>query len=355
MHAVPARLVRKNKNSEGIMLILSNGLTEVVDEGFLKVANSLVKRIKKSRPDVEIVSYERQSSLSDHYIELNKLLINKKLISLVRKHRDNLLYVPFPAKSFATALRIFILSLYKRSKMSVILVMQDEMNFIAKLLMKFSNAEIYVLSRDSENYYKSFICENRVKLLKAGIDTKKFIPVDIAKQKSLKEKYGFDKDKSVVLHVGHLKNGRNVGELAKVSKEHQVLLVTSTLTASEQDAELREKLLSQSNVKIISEYLPAIEEIYQLSDIYFFPTVARGNCIDIPLSCMEAASCGKPILTTDYGAMKDFKGKDGFFFIDKLDTDSINSMINEILARKDYNSRDSVIEYDWDSAVSNFC
>jgi len=300
------------------MLILSNGLTEVVDEGFLKVANSLVKRIKKLRPDVEIVSYERQSSLSDHYIELNKLLINKKLISLVRKHRDKVLYIPFPAKSFATALRIFVLSIYKRCKLSVILVMQDEMHFFAKLLMKFSNAEIYVLSHDSETYYKSFIREERVKLLKTGIDTKKFVSVDTATQQALKEKYGFDKAKSVVLHVGHLKNGRNVGELAKISEEYQVLLVTSTLTASEQDNELRRKLSERPNVKIIDEYLPAIEEVYQLSDIYFFPTVMRGNCIDIPLSCMEAASCGKPVLTTGYGAMKNIKGKDGFFFIEKF-------------------------------------
>lgn len=337
------------------MIILSNGLTEVVDEGFLKVANSLVKRIKKLRPDVEIVSYERRSSLSDHYIELNKLLINKKLISLVRKHRDNVLYIPFPAKSFATALRIFVLSIYKRCKLSVILVMQDEMNFIAKLLMRVSKAEIYVLSRDSEIYYKSFIREVRVKLLRTGIDTKKFVPVDTTTQRLLKEKYGFDKDKRVVLHVGHLKNGRNVGELAKISEEYQVLLVTSTLTATEQDNELRKKLSERPNVKIIDEYLPAIEEVYQLSDIYFFPTVLRGNCIDIPLSCMEAASCGKPVLTTGYGAMKDFKGKDGFFFIDENDSDSINLMIKDILAKKDYDSRNSVIEYDWDNAVSSFC
>ena len=34
------------------MMILTNGLTDVVDEGFLKVANSLVKRLKKAHQEI---------------------------------------------------------------------------------------------------------------------------------------------------------------------------------------------------------------------------------------------------------------------------------------------------------------
>jgi glycosyltransferase involved in cell wall biosynthesis len=217
--------------------------------------------------------------------------------------------------------------------------------------MKFSNAEIYVLSHDSETYYKSFIRKERVKLLKTGIDTKKFVPVDATTQRVLKEKYGFDKDKRVVLHVGHLKNGRNVGELAKVSDEHQVLLVTSTLTASEQDNELRKKLSDRSNVKIIDRYLPAIEEVYQLSDMYFFPTVMQGNCIDIPLSCMEAAACNKPIVTTDFGEMREFIGKEGYYFIDLFEADKLNQLIVQALNTKKLSTRSAVLDYDWRFAI----
>ena len=64
------------------ILILTNGLTEQADEGFLNVANQLIKRIKKMNPDVYIASYERKSDLADRYFVLNKLFFNAASISL---------------------------------------------------------------------------------------------------------------------------------------------------------------------------------------------------------------------------------------------------------------------------------
>ena len=92
------------------MIILTNGLTGVADEGFLKVANSLIKRIKSRDTDnVFIITYERGSEFSDKHVEVNKLLLNKDLIATIRNRKDDVLYIPFPAKPIATALRIFIL------------------------------------------------------------------------------------------------------------------------------------------------------------------------------------------------------------------------------------------------------
>ena len=62
------------------MLILTNGLTETADEGFLKVANSLVKRIKrKLQADAFVVTYDRESAISDKHLHLNKFLWNSEL------------------------------------------------------------------------------------------------------------------------------------------------------------------------------------------------------------------------------------------------------------------------------------
>ena len=44
------------------MLILSNSLSQTADEGSLKLATSIVKRLKKENPDTYIISYERSFS-----------------------------------------------------------------------------------------------------------------------------------------------------------------------------------------------------------------------------------------------------------------------------------------------------
>ena len=300
------------------MLILTNCLTDTVDEGALKVANSLVKRIKASSDEVKVLSYDREHILSDKHLKLNKLMLNKQLISEIRKSRSDLLYIPFPAKTLPTAIRIFILSLYKRGNMNTVLVMKGKYSFFAKLFLRLSRSNIIALSKESAEYYKQILSEKRVKYIKAGVDTKRFVPAAKQEQSELKLKYGLDKDRPVVLHVGHLKYGRNVQKLADIDKQYQVLLVCSTLTENERDEDLKQRLSSCDNIRIIDSYIPCIEEIYKLSDIYFFPTYASSNCIDVPLSVLEAASCDKPVVATKFGELKEFVNKEGFYFINYI-------------------------------------
>ena len=332
------------------MLILTNGLTEKADEGFLNVANNLVKRIKKSCPNTTVVSYERSSHLTDRYIKLNKLLLNKELISLIRLCDEDLLYIPFPAKAIATALRIFILSIFVKRKLKVLLVMKTGFNYFTSLLVLLSRAEIIVLSRESEMFYKKYLPDRKIKYIKTGVDTTRFVPVSVEKLASLKVKYGLSSDKPVLLHVGHLKHGRNLDILKNVDQKYQVLIVISSMTEKERDTDLCQILENCENVRIIDEYLSNIEELYQLADAYIFPTVEEGNCIDTPLSCLEAAACNKPVITTSYGEMKEFANVKGLFFIKDAD---INAVIEMALNCDECLTRESVLSYDWNYAVEN--
>ncbi len=329
------------------MLIVSNGLTERPDEGFLNVANHLVKRLKAARSDVFVVSYERQSSCTDCYLKLNKLLLHPKLISLVRRHRDSVLYLPFPAKTLPTALRIFLLSLFAGKPIRVILVMKSEMGAWARRLLRWSKAHLVVFSKEAANFYSHIVSSDRVTYWKTGVDTERFVPVSAQRSRELKEAYGLDPDRPVILHVGHLKAGRNVGRLLELDPRYQVVLVSSTLTKEEQDPALKEQLESAPNVTLWGEYLPHIEEMYQLADLYFFPTLESGNCIDVPLSCLEAASCGVPVMTTPYGEMKELLGKPGFYPMEP-------EAIPFILEQEKGLSRQAVLPYDWNEAVRFF-
>lgn len=332
------------------MLILSNALTNVVDEGCVKVANSLVKRLKKADESTTVIAFDRQSDLADEYVTVNKFLLNRSLISKIRKNKGNVLYIPFPAKTRSTALRIFILSLFAGKNFRVMLSMTDGIDFLSKALLKISRAKLTVFSKRSYELYTDVVGEKKVDYLKAGVDTVKFVPVSKERSDELKLKFGFDLDKKIVLHVGHLNRGRNVQQLEKLSKNYQTLLITSTQTKNEQDIELKNELLS-CGVKIIDTYIPDIEQIYQMADVYFFPVVQEGKCIDVPLSCMEAAACNKPIVTTDFGEMREFVGKDGFYFINSFEEDALCSKIEEASGAEDVSTRAAVLDYDWQFAT----
>ena len=129
------------------------------------------------------------------------------------------------------------------------------------------------------------------------------------------------------------------------------MLVTSTLTKGEQESDLRDKLDNAPNVKIFDNYIPNIEEIYQMADVYLFPTVEECNCIDVPLSCMEAAACGKPVVTTAYGEMSEFKDVSGFYFIESFAPEELNLLIENALAEGAPHSGAAVKDYDWGGAV----
>ncbi len=333
------------------MLILSNALSNVADEGCVKVAKNLVKGIKQNK-NALVVAFDRRSDLADKYITVNKLLLNRNLIKIVKEHKGEVLYIPFPAKPISTAVRIFILSLFAGKNFKVVMSMTTKTGFISRELLKISHAKFVVFSNSAFCFYKKFIGKDRVSYLKTGVNTKKFMPVSKEESAQLKQKYGFDTEKKLILHVGHLKSGRNVMELKKISPEHQVLLVTSTLTKDEQDIYIKHELLKCPNIKIIDTFVPNIEEIYQMADVYFFPVIMDGNCIDVPLSCLEAAACNKPIVTTDFGEMSEFKGKNGFCFVDSFDTLEINRKINEVLDISQVDTRSAVVDYDWKFAVA---
>lgn len=335
------------------MIILSNAFSAKEDEGALKVATSLVKRVVQAEPESFVISFERESALSDLHLELNKLLVNRALFSEIRKRNEPVLYIPFPAKEWATALRVLILSLVAKRKLYILLVMTCKCGFLGRLLFRISGAKILTLSEENERLYADMVSADRVKYLRTGVDTERFHPVSADRVRVLKEKYGFDPDLPVVLHVGHMKSGRNIEMLLGLDECYQILLVTSTQFRDEQDTALRDRLLKAPNVRLIDTYLENIEEIYQLSDVYVFPVIEKGNCIDIPLSCLEAAACGTPVVTTRYGEMKAFEGKEGFFFIDSFERDCLNRTVKAALTQGSGIVREAVLEYDWSHAVSH--
>lgn len=125
-----------------------------------------------------------------------------------------------------------------------------------------------------------------------GINTEKFSPYcgDVS---ILKETLGLPKDKPIVLHVGHCSSGRFLNEMLTLDKEkyHPVIVASGMF-----DDENTIQQLKNGEVDLRFGFVKNIEDYYRCADVYFFPTKSSEYVISVPLSCMEALSCGTPVV-----------------------------------------------------------
>ena len=124
-----------------------------------------------------------------------------------------------------------------------------------------------------------------------GIKTDKFAPVTTEKQREIKQKYGFDPEKPLVIHVGHCSSGRGLEDFAEICSAERLIVASGMFENAD-----TVNTLQQAGVCIRKGYLEHVEEVYQMADAYLFPTHSAEYVISIPLSVMEALSCGVPVV-----------------------------------------------------------
>ena len=332
------------------MIILSNCLTDTADEGTRKVATNMVRVLKQKKPDTTVITYDSRCSLSDVHLSVNKLLLSRKLLNLVKNKKEGVLYIPSPAKLLPLAIRMFVLSKAAKTGLSVVLTMPFAVKPLSKKLLQVSGAKILTLCERTRQYYAQAL-EIPARRLCAGVDVQRFCPVSRQEKEALRKQYGLPAEKPIVLHVGHLKKGRNVAQLLNLSEKFHGVLVVSPHTAEEQDIKLKAQLLEKENITLMEEYIPQIEQIYQLSDVYLFPVVQEESCIDSPLSALEAAACGIPVVTTDFGEMKSLLDEAGFYQIRSFAPEQLSGLLEQAIGEKQ-DPRPAVLAYDWQNAVA---
>jgi len=189
-----------------------------------------------------------------------------------------------------------------------------------------------------------------VHFLPSGVDTSRFVPVDDARKKDLRRKHGVDEGAFVVLHVGHINRGRNVQIFETVARvgDIQVMLVGSTSTPHDEDLA---RQLKQAGVRLIREYVPHIEEIYQLADAYIFPVVSEDAAIGVPLSVLEAMACNLPVVTTPFGGLPGiFPKGNGFVYFNG--ENDLPASIDAVRRLQQSSTRGMVEPYDWKNVAS---
>ena len=133
-----------------------------------------------------------------------------------------------------------------------------------------------------------------------GYDPELFKPVDMEMKKKLRVRYGIPVDRYIVLHVGHVKENRNLQALLRYRDWGADI---QPVVKSVEIEPVWRNHLRQAGVIVIDEYTDDINEIYQAADLYFFPVSKGTGSIEFPLSVIEACACNLPVLTTRFGAL----------------------------------------------------
>lgn len=291
------------------ILIISEELNFPFDEGIKNFAYNLIRGLSKDNK-VFTISI-RGDTTNERYIE--KLNVNKTFLSYSLLKKINtfnpaiIIYIPSPSATIYSFMRIKVLKLYaKRIKIVMFALQPRKYSFISQKLIPFLAPNIVLVqSRGVLKQLCKFGCD--VKLIPSGVDLKRFHPVNNERKLELRKKYGMAPSKFLVLHVGHVNTNRNIQVLKELQGNNsQVILVGSTST--KQNKGLVEEL-RVIGVKVVTDYLENIEEIYQLSDLYLFPVQDEGTAISFPLTILEAMAVDLPVIASDIGPFKEILGK----------------------------------------------
>ena len=246
-----------------------------------------------------------------------------------------------------------IISLHCRNAKTVMSAMRPCVTYLSKGYIPLLKPDlILVQSLETENMFKKRGC--KTEFLPCGVDTKKFIPATERAKEELREKYRIDKNTFVILHIGSIKEGRNVQLLEKLQKgNNQVVIIGAMSTGIN---EIIAQQLEKSGCFVWTKYFKNVEEIYAMADCYIFPTVYKKNTlgrviadsVEMPLSVLEAMSCNLPVITTKFGALpRVFEEGDGLFFVEE--EREFISALKEIKNGTNIKTRKKVSPYAWEN------
>jgi glycosyltransferase involved in cell wall biosynthesis len=283
--------------------IVSDDLAGPPDEGVRKFTVAISAALGRTH-DVALLTTTQASPVAGvRSIPASRTFISRSLRTAIRQGEpDVLIYATHRSATFFSFIRARILAAYAPAARIVLLGLQTRRHsWWQRQMIRLMRPDLVVVQSAANRAYLERIgC--RAVVIHSGVDAETFQPVDDERHHALRVTYGIAGENPVVLHVGHLQAGRGIAVLGELARSGgcQVLLVASSSTTQE-DA-LR-RLLEQSGVRIMSEYLPRIEELYQLADCYVFPVETTDNAIEVPLSVLEALACDLPVVTTRFGGL----------------------------------------------------
>lgn len=266
--------------------------SSVYDEGL----NQLSNRFQKYFQHIHIVK-----------VVNTKHALDPRTLRMLRGFRPDIIhYITGP-----TVRSLFVLSVYRHvvrlSAKLVISATRPYFTLLQSRMIKYLRPDfVFSQSRKWERVFSS--AGVATTFMPNPVDTEKFRKLAISKNE-LRSKHGLPLDKKLVLHVGHFRKNRRLDLLAAAQKRLSVdntlfIIVGGTFHPEEDNITA---FLKASGCMVINHYVDNIEELYNACDVMVFPIdklredynpkhYDEIGVIDMPLSILEALSCGLPVI-----------------------------------------------------------
>ncbi|MBI5049487.1 MAG: glycosyltransferase family 4 protein [Nitrospirae bacterium] len=331
------------------ILFVSEALSVPFDEGIKNVAVLLHRLLELKTNSLTVTKAENNTAgLKISKIALNKLFLNFKLKTIIKNYSpDIIFYLPEASVTFNSFIRAKVLKYMSRvSKVVVLGVQHRKYSSLQSLIIaNFLRPDLLLLlGKSDEDFFRGRGLHVRV--LPPAVDITKFCPAIKEEKEKIRAEYNIPNDKTVVLHVGHIRTSRNIECFMEIQKIDNIQVIIIGSTSTDTEHRLKEKLV-KAGVRVIDDFVSDISKIYKMSDVYVFPVLSSTAAIEMPLSVLEALACNLFILTTRFGGLSDYFKKDtGFKYFDT--SEELIKLIRGMDRIETCNNRAKIEGFTWD-------
>ena len=200
---------------------------------------------------------------------------------------------------------------------------------IEKICSYFTDVLITINTEDFARAKKRMRAKRIVYIPGVGIDLCKFENLDVDR-KELRKKFGFSNDDVVLVSVGELNLNKNhqlvVNAIAGMENSKIHYLIAGEGENRKSLECLIEKLGMVSNIHLLG-YRTDILQIYQLSDVFIFPSFREG----LSVALMEAMASGLPCVVSRIRGNVDLIDEQGGTLFCPTNVEEVQQAISKVI------------------------
>lgn len=292
------------------ILLVAEELDLIQDEGYTKFTRVLEAELGRRR---SVVTYVTRPHRWDGNAVVR--LINRTLevlkCALSRKVRDSppdvILYASRSSLTVPALVRARLVRVLCRAPVALVALQGGGVGVLRGRLARSLAPELLLVPTQAQLRLARNLGVNAA-CIWSGVDLERFRPAVPGEKEALRERYGLPRDRRIVLHVGHLREGRNLMALAPLAGEDGVTVVVLASGRRSVESDALRAQLDQQGVVVLDGYQPAVEELYRQADCYVFPTTASDSAVALPLSVLEALASCIPVVSMRFGALEERLG-----------------------------------------------
>ncbi len=244
-----------------------------------------------------------------------KTLLSRELLRFFKREKhDIVIYIPSSGITGFGLGRAALLRHFSKTPTILIGLQERSVGLVHTVASQFQGPELILspsqILRDRLDRL-GFVTD----FIMPGYDDSCFKPIADSEHSGLRRKYSIPEDRYIVLHVGHIKESRNMQAFLKYREWGDD--IQPVIKCGDVDPAWRDRL-RRAGIIVIDEFLRDVHELYQAADCYLFPVYSPTGALEFPLSVIEAMACNLPVLSTRFGALTEvIEEGDGFYYFDK--------------------------------------